>query len=90
MRLRHICEVCGREETLTPGEAFDAGWDYPPWIGSFGTLSPRTCPDCPLLSTVWAAVALNGHTVDMLTDAQHAVIARIAGEPESILVTDGD
>ncbi|TQK29782.1 hypothetical protein [Arthrobacter sp. SLBN-53] len=25
---RHICEVCGVEEILTPAEAFDLGWDF--------------------------------------------------------------
>ena len=88
MKLRHICEGCGREETLTPAEAFDAGWDYPPRMGLFGTLGPRTCPNCPLMSTVWAAVALSGYTVDMLTESQLVVLNRIAGEPESILVPD--
>ena len=28
MKLRHICEVCGREEVLTPEEAYSAGWDW--------------------------------------------------------------
>ena len=30
---RHICEVCGVEEILTPGDAFNLGWDYPPRMG---------------------------------------------------------
>lgn len=34
MKLKHICEVCGREEILTPEEAYRAGWDYPPKMGS--------------------------------------------------------
>ena len=42
--LLHICEVCGRTEVLTPQEAFDKGWDYPPMMGSFGDVSPRTYP----------------------------------------------
>ena len=42
--LLHICEVCGRTEVLTPQEAFDKGWDYPPMMGSFGVVSPRTYP----------------------------------------------
>lgn len=28
MKLKHICEVCGRAEILTPEEAYRAGWDY--------------------------------------------------------------
>ena len=57
-RLRHICEVCGRTENLTPQEAFDEGWDYPPRMGSFGIVSPRTCPDCSMMDTAWAALTL--------------------------------
>ena len=29
-KLIHICEVCGKTEILTPEEAFNEGWDYPP------------------------------------------------------------
>lgn len=87
-RLRHICEVCGRDEILSPSEAFTAGWDYPPRMGHFGVASPRTCPRCPMVKTVWWALMMDGYTADMLTDAQRATLDRIAGEPESILVTD--
>lgn len=27
MLLRHICEVCGKEEILTPEQAYDQGWE---------------------------------------------------------------
>ncbi len=86
MRLRHICEVCGRDEILDSDEAFDAGWDYPPRMGVFGVAGPRTCPDCPLAKTVWAAIALDGITPDQLSQRHRAALDRIAGEPESILV----
>ena len=33
-KLIHICEVCGKTEILTPEEAFNEGWDYPPRMGS--------------------------------------------------------
>ena len=33
---RYICEVCGKVEILTTDEAFEKGWDYPPFIGEFG------------------------------------------------------
>lgn len=36
MHLKHICEVCGVEEILTPETGFEAGWDYPPKMGAFG------------------------------------------------------
>ena len=45
-KLIHICEVCGKTETLTPEEAFNEGWDYPPRMGGFGIVGPRTCGDC--------------------------------------------
>jgi|LakMenEpi03Aug12_release.lakeMendotaPanAssembly.Ray.scaffolds.fasta_scaffold893026_1 hypothetical protein len=89
-RLRHICEVCNRTEILTPAAAFEAGWDYPPRMGAYGVVSPRTCGDCGMAGTVWAAVAMQGKGPDDLTDAQRATLARIAGEPESIMVADDE
>ncbi|BBX87869.1 hypothetical protein [Mycolicibacterium aubagnense] len=88
MQLRHICEVCGVEEILTPEAAFEAGWDYPPKMGMFGVISPRNCPRCPNNRTVWWAVTVDGFTADMLTPDQRATVERIAGEPESILAPD--
>lgn len=85
-QLRHICEVCGRTEILTPQEAFDQGWDYPPMMGSFGIISPRTCPNCSIMDTVWAALTLHGKNVDELAGHQKQTIERIVSEPESILV----
>lgn len=87
-RLRHICEVCGKSEILTPAAAYQAGWDYPPRMGAFGVISPRTCPSCPLAQTVWAALALDGYTEDMLSDAQRDTVARILAEPASVMVTE--
>lgn len=83
--LIHVCEVCDRTETLTPSEAFDNGWDYPPRMGAFGVVSPRTCGDCPVTGTVWAALMLEGKGQGDLTEKQMKVIARIIGEPETIL-----
>ena len=83
--MKHICEVCGRTEVLSSSEAFHAGWDYPPLMGTYGVVSPRTCPDCSIMDTVWAALALrNVHPKD-LTDAQKTVLNRILTEHESIL-----
>ena len=84
----HICEVCGRKEILTPQEAFDQGWDYPPMKGHFGVLSPRTCPNCNMMDTVWAAITMLGKRAEDLTDEQQQVIVRIVSEPDSILVHD--
>ena len=83
--LRHICEVCGKDELLTPQESFEAGWDYPPRMGQFGVISPRTCGDCPIDATVWWAAAVEHRAAEELTEAQIRTIARIQSEPESIL-----
>ena len=53
-------------------------------MGQFGVVGPRCCPRCPNVKTVWWALAIDGYTADMLTDAQRATIVRIASEPESI------
>lgn len=84
MRLRHICEVCGVEKILTPEAAYDAGWDYPPKMGTFGVISPRTCGECAVNETAWWAIEMDGYTTDMLTPRQRVAIARIGAEPDSI------
>jgi hypothetical protein len=40
------------------------------------------------VKTVWWALAIDGYTADMLTDAQRATVVRIAGEPESIALNN--
>ena len=84
-RFLHICEVCGRTELLTPDEAFRSGWDYPPRMGTFGVVSPRTCPDCTILDTVWVAVAMRKTPVEELTPKQTAAFFRIMGEPMNLI-----
>lgn len=84
-KLKHICEVCGKEEILTIEEAYNAGWDYPPMMGAFGIVSPRTCPDCDMMKTLWAALVLKEKPVDELSDRQKETLQRILGEPDSIL-----
>lgn len=86
MKLRYICEVCGREEVLTPEEAYTAGWDYPPKMGAFGVVSPRTCPRCPINKTVWWKMTVEHKDPSTLPDEDKVVIERILHEPESILV----
>ena len=83
--LRHICEVCGKEEILSAGEAFKKGWDYPPTMGQFGLVSPRTCANCPMEATLWAAITWNNLDPKEMTDSQKATLKRILGEPKSIL-----
>lgn len=67
----HWCESCGRTEMLTPGQAFDMGWDFPPRIGEFGVVTPRTCPRCPMSSTVWWAVAVEGRPLNISDRNKH-------------------
>lgn len=87
-RFHHICEVCSRDEILTPDEAYDAGWDYPPRMGGgFGVVSPRVCPQCPMLKTAWFAMAMRCHALEDLTARQREAIERILGEPESLALT---
>lgn len=59
MKIPHWCEVCGKTESLTENEAYAAGWDYPPRIGAWGTISPRTCGSCPMAATLWWALVNN-------------------------------
>ena len=56
--MEYLCEVCQKVETLTEEQAYKSGWDYPPFIGVWGVISPRTCPDCPMTDTAyWAALS---------------------------------
>ena len=84
-KLIHICEVCGKTEILTPEQAFNEGWDYPPRMGMFGVVSPRTCGDCSVVGTLW--MALQSGKVKSISDMspkQRAVLERIQNEPASI------
>ena len=87
-QLVHICEVCGKKENLTPDEAFDAGWDYPPRIGTFGVVSPRTCGGCTIDKTLWWRLTTNPEYRNKLTEEDAALVERIVGEPESIRVKE--
>lgn len=85
MRLRHICEACGRNEVLDSDEAYSSGWDYPPRMGVFGVLSPRTCPDCTIDKTLYWRCLLNDMKCPSdLSDAERAFLVRVIAEPESI------
>ncbi|WP_104132351.1 hypothetical protein [Cryobacterium sp. M91] len=76
----HWCESCGREEILSTQDAFDAGWDFPPKMGTFGVISPRTCPNCLMNSTVWWAISVEKGRMDDLTPRQLQVLGRILNE----------
>lgn len=70
--------------------AYHAGWDYPPKMGKFGVIGPRTCGSCSVNRTVWWAIAVEGYTMDMVSPAQMIIIERIQHEPESISPTSLD
>lgn len=86
MKYRYVCEVCGRTEILTPEEAYMTGWDYPPFMGTYGVVSARTCPDCPIIYTAWAALMMEHKPYMELSDKQKETIKRIRGEPETMMV----
>ncbi len=85
-KLIHVCEVCGKTKVMTPEQAFQEGWDYPPMMGAFGVVSPRTCGDCSMDETLWMALQSGKiKSVDDMNSDQRKVLERIMNEPASIL-----
>lgn len=66
----HWCESCGREESLDSRDAYNASWDFPPHMGTWGVVSPRTCPNCPIQTTVWWTLAVEKRSIDEVTPQQ--------------------
>lgn len=85
----HYCEVCGKKEFITDEEAFNSGWDYPPKIGFFGMLGPRTCGSCQMMDTLYWKIQTSGKLPIVmegdLNDKELVTWRRIKGEPESLL-----
>lgn len=84
----HYCEVCGKKEFITAKEAFDEGWDYPPEVGRFGLLGPRTCGSCDIKSTLYWKVQKQAFPIVIegnLADEEKKTWKRIRNEPESLL-----
>lgn len=84
----HYCEVCGTKIFCTAQEAFDAGWDYPPQIGLFGLLGPRTCGKCNITDTLFWKVQQQELPIvfeKSLTEKELKTWLRIKKEPESLL-----
>jgi len=81
----HICEVCEKVEIIDSEEAFQKGWDYPPRMGEFGIVGPRTCGKCTIDKTVWWAMLLDKKTPQGLTEKQRRTLVRILNEPASII-----
>jgi hypothetical protein len=78
----HWCEVCNLELLLTPEIAYNLGWDFPPKMGEFGVISPRTCGACGVEGTVWFALAVTKVSIDDLTDEQYGKALRILKEKD--------
>lgn len=90
IRFWHYCEVCGKKELLTADEAFRQGWDYPPRMGKFGQISPRTCGNCLLADTLWMKLASEKKGVFVLTKRERETMERIQNEPESLMPREGE
>jgi len=76
----HICETCGKEELLSSEEAFQKGWDYPPRMGLLGVISPRTCGNCAINTTLWWEVVCEKKSVDQLDEKHLKTLKRILTE----------
>ncbi len=85
----HYCEVCGKKEYITDKEAFDSGWDYPPKMGFFRMLGPRTCGNCQMEDTLFWKIQTSPKLPIVneakLNENELATWRRIKGEPESLL-----
>lgn len=84
----HYCESCGAKIYCTAQEAFDSGWDYPPRIGTFGVLGPRTCGNCTMIDTLYLKVMKQKIPLVIesdLTEKELRTWYRIKNEPESLL-----
>lgn len=83
IKYKYICESCGKEQIYDiPEDAYKDGWDIPPYIGSYGVLSPRTCPDCTIDKTVWWKLQYS----DNLNSHDIQVIERIKREPDILKI----
>ena len=85
----HYCEVCGKKEFITDEEAFVSGWDYPPKMGLFRMLGPRTCGNCQMEDTLFWKIQTSRKLPIVneakLNENELATWRRIKGEPESLL-----
>jgi len=86
--MRYECEVCNKVEELSETEAFNSGWDYPPFIGVWGIVSPRTCGDCGMQDTAWWFLTQNmGIGTNQIPENHLATIKRIAKETEYVTIS---
>lgn len=73
-----LCEVCGKEFHGTNFAAFNAGWDYPPFLGMWRVVSPRTCGDCTIDKTAYWYLMTQG--TENIPENHMATIQRILAE----------
>ena len=90
----HYCEVCGKKEFITDEDAFNSGWDYPPKMGFFRMLGPRTCGNCQMKDTLYWKIQTSGKLPIViegnLSDEELITWRRIKGEPESLLEEENE
>lgn len=78
---RFLCEVCGLEVILTDAMAYELGWDYPPFMGAWGVISPRTCGGCTIDKTAWWWLTQNGTgAIDDMPENHIRTVQRILAE----------
>jgi hypothetical protein len=77
---QYLCEVCELTADLTEEEAYKGGWDYPPFIGAWGVISPRTCPNCRMEDTAYWHIVMQG--TENLSEKHIATVKRILAERE--------
>lgn len=80
----YLCEVCDKKQDLTEAEAYAQGWDYPPFMGMWGIVSPRTCGDCGIEATAyWQVLMHQGTPPEGFNDRHAATIIRIIAEKDN-------
>lgn len=84
-KYRYVCEACGETAVLTEKEAFRQGWDYPPFMGKYGVVSARTCPNCTVNETAWWALMVEHKPYAELTEKQKETVKRILEEPRNMI-----
>ena len=57
--LLHTCENCRKKQLLSPEDGYKQGWDFPPKMGVFKVVSPRTCGDCSIQTSLWWEITYN-------------------------------
>ena len=84
----YVCETCGREDRCTEEEAYQAGWDYPPFIGLWTVVSPRPCPNCVIDTTAyWFLLNRKADDSTPIPERHMATLKRILAEEGPVRAT---